>query len=841
MRELVKVLCLGPAGFRVESSVSTSLRITILLVACLFPGLVRAQTDTWLGGSGNWSNGAMWSAGAPTSTSNVFIDGSNPVVSSVTLDVQTQANDLTIDSDDSLSFNNGTNLTINGNTISNSGTISLNSAGSFTYLFIANGATLSGGGTINMSNNSQNGVDGNAGAVLTNRSTIQGAGQIGDHFTLANQGTINANLTGATLAVSNDDNATDTNSATLEATNGGILQIRSSGSGSFNNAGGTIRASGANSQVLLQTPVTGGTLTTSNGGAIVQPISTTSTLTTLTNSGTFSVLNNGTVNLSGTITNTGAFQLNSTGSLTELFTPSAATLTGSGTVTMSNNSENEVDGNSGATFTNQSTIQGGGEVGPHVTLANQGTINANVTGAILRVNQDSDGTDTNTAILEATNGGILQLETSGTGSINNTGGTIEASGTNSQVQLMGFGTTITGGTWTTSSGGTIVEPAGGGSYINGVTNAGTFSIQNGATVNLLGNITNNGSISINSAGNLTLLNLPSASVTVSGSGTIVLNNNPDSVIDGNGGLTFTNQSTIQGGGAIGPHVTFTNNGTLNVPVANTLNINAPFTNFSGSTLSGGAYLVAGTLQFTNAAITTNSANITLSGSVAQIVNQSNVNALTNLTANAKKGAFTVTAGQPFTTTLSVGFSNAGKLTVGKNSSFRIACNPNFRCPYTQTAGSTTVDGTLTDTLYGVQISGGQLLGTGTIAAPVISSGAVVAGDSLTKTGVLSPRTYTQKATGSLNIQIGGTTLGTQYSQLAVSNGASLSGTLNINLLNSFVPAVGNVFTIVTGSAISNKFTTVNGMTINSGECFQVTYGGTSVTLTVESGTGCTNG
>lgn len=841
MRERVKVLRSGPTGFRIESSFSISLRIIILLVTCLFPGLILAQTDTWLGGTGNWSNGAMWSAGVPTSTSNVLIDGGNPLVSPVTLDVQTQANNLTLDSDDSLSFNNGTNLTINGNSISNSGTISLNSLGSPTYLFIASGATLSGGGTVNLSNNSQNLIDGNGGAVFTNRSTIQGAGQIGDHFTLANQGTINANVNGATLAVTNDDNATDTNTGSLQATNGGILQIRSSGSGSVNNAGGTIKASGANSQVLLQTPVTGGTLTTTNGGTIVQPISSTSTLTSLTNSGTFSVLNNGTVNLSGTITNTGTFQLNSTGSLTELFTPSAATLTGSGTVTMSNNSENEVDGNSGATFTNQSTIQGGGEVGPHITLANQGTINANVNGTILRVNQDIDGTDTNTAILEATNGGILQLETSGTGSINNTGGTIEASGTNSQVQLMGFGTTITGGTWTTSSGGTIVEPAGGGSYINGVTNTGTFSIQNGAIVNLLGNITNNGSISVNSTGNLTLINLPTASVTVSGNGTIVLNNNPDSVIDGNGGLTFTNQSTIQGGGAIGPHFTFTNNGTLNVPATNTLNINAPFTNFLGTTLTGGAYVVAGTLQFTNAAITTNSANITLSGSAAQIVNQSNVNALTNLTTNASNGVFSVIAGQQYTTTLSVGFSNAGKISVGKNSSLRIACNPNFHCPYTQTAGTTTVDGTLTDTLYGVQISGGQLGGTGTIAGAVSSSGAVVAGDSLTKTGVLSPRVYTQKARGRLNIQIGGTTLGTQYSQLAVSNGVSLSGTLNINLLNSFVPAIGDVFTIVTGSAISNKFTTVNGMTINSGECFQVTYGATSVTLTVESGTGCTNG
>jgi hypothetical protein len=122
-----------------------------------------------------------------------------------------------------------------------------------------------------------------------------------------------------------------------------------------------------------------------------------------------------------------------------------------------------------------------------------------------------------------------------------------------------------------------------------------------------------------------------------------------------------------------------------------------------------------------------------------------------------------------------------------------------------------------------------------IAASVVSSGSVTAGDSLTKAGKLSPSTYTQNATGSLNIQIGGLTAGTQYSQLAVANGAKLNGTLNIKLINSFVPAIGNTFTIVTGSAVSGTFATVNGLSINSGEHFTIAYNPTNVTLTVVSG------
>jgi hypothetical protein len=87
----------------------------------------------------------------------------------------------------------------------------------------------------------------------------------------------------------------------------------------------------------------------------------------------------------------------------------------------------------------------------------------------------------------------------------------------------------------------------------------------------------------------------------------------------------------------------------------------------------------------------------------------------------------------------------------------------------------------------------------------------------------------------LNIAIGGLTVGTQYSQLAVANGASLNGTLNLKLINGFVPAIGNTFTILTGSAVTGIFATVEGLSINSGEHFAVNYNPTNVMLTVVPG------
>jgi len=174
----------------------------------------------------------------------------------------------------------------------------------------------------------------------------------------------------------------------------------------------------------------------------------------------------------------------------------------------------------------------------------------------------------------------------------------------------------------------------------------------------------------------------------------------------------------------------------------------------------------------------------------------------------------------------VKFSNAGKLIVGALSGFGTSSS------YTQTAGTTTVEGVLSAPA-GMNIQAGLLFGKGTIKSKVHSSGSVTPGDSVTSTGNLSiAGTYTQSATGALNISIGGLTVGTQYDRLAVANGVSLNGTLNIKLIHSFVSTIGSTFTILTGSAITGKFATVNGLSINSCEHFTIHYAPTTVTLTV---------
>jgi hypothetical protein len=89
--------------------------------------------------------------------------------------------------------------------------------------------------------------------------------------------------------------------------------------------------------------------------------------------------------------------------------------------------------------------------------------------------------------------------------------------------------------------------------------------------------------------------------------------------------------------------------------------------------------------------------------------------------------------------------------------------------------------------------------------------------------------FSQGASGVLNVQIGGLTPLTEFDQYQVIGQANLDGTLNVTLVNGFTPNAGDIFQIMTFSARSGEFATVNG----NGQEYTVTYGNTDVTLTAE--------
>jgi hypothetical protein len=315
-----------------------------------------------------------------------------------------------------------------------------------------------------------------------------------------------------------------------------------------------------------------------------------------------------------------------------------------------------------------------------------------------------------------------------------------------------------------------------------------------------------------------------------------------------GSSGIINQGTIEAsnGGKVQfyPDVSFDNPGTLTAAAKSTIFINNNFVNLSNGTLTGGTYNVTGTLEIPGN-ITTNDAKIVLTGKASQILNP-NSNALAGFVTNASKGSFELKGSQSFT---SVGtFTNQGAISIGKGSTFTVGSGGT----YLQSEGRTTVNGKLAlstteeridesdsesdPAAADIRIAKGSLLGNGgTIAAHVSSSGTVIPAASLTTTGKLGiTGAYTQTAAGALDANIAGASSG-QFNLLTVGGAASLGGTLNIGLLNKFVPAVGDTFEILTARKVTGTFATVNGTKINDSEHFTVTYNSDNVTLTVVSG------
>jgi hypothetical protein len=275
---------------------------------------------------------------------------------------------------------------------------------------------------------------------------------------------------------------------------------------------------------------------------------------------------------------------------------------------------------------------------------------------------------------------------------------------------------------------------------------------------------------------------------------------------------------------------FSNTGTLTIGTGDSFT--APkLTQVTGTTLTGGTYVLDGNLNLTGAAtVNTNSAVLTLGGGT---IKTGATNDLATLSSNTN--SLTVNNGASVSTGAS--FNNSGTMNVAAHSTFTVTGAANT---YTQSAGSTTVDGTLADSsTTGISVTGGKIQGAGMLKAKVSIGGvgttpALNVGDA-GKAGLLKiTGTYAQLSTGTMNVSVGGTTVGTQFSQLQITGAASLGGTLTAAEVNAFTPTIGQTFTILTAGSVSGTFTNTT-IAINSSEHFAISYTSTGVILTVASG------
>ena len=346
---------------------------------------------------------------------------------------------VTIATGSTIQVDDGTSLTLqdtaDGNaTVTNDGTITL-VQGCDPSLIVNGDITLAGSGTVVLSGDTDS-IVGGKGAdtdTLSSANTIEGAGTIGGEgliFSNLAGGVVDADVSGHTLVL--DTGTTVTNLGTLEATNGGTLEIDDN----VCNVGGTIAAYGCGSVVELEgVTIKGGMFltddSTSGDRGVIEVVSTDSA--TVFDGGSSHAISIGgfvqvdagaTLKLIGTI-DLAAHSNNGTIDLAQISTDGGAigadlvicgtvTLTGSGGITMQGHAAQITAAAPGAALDNGSTISGAGSIGTgndwlHLVNETAGVINADNASADSLTIDIGCNTIVNHGLLEATGGGTLDV------------------------------------------------------------------------------------------------------------------------------------------------------------------------------------------------------------------------------------------------------------------------------------------------------------------------------------------------------------------------------------------------------------------------------------------------
>ncbi len=706
--------------------------------------------------------------------------------------VDVQAGTLTLDA-------GGTSS--NAMNVAASGTLSFGS--SYTH---TPGGSVSGAGTLTFTNGTHSFAAGQfnpTGTVNFSGGTIT----VNDTFNAAALGTITAFVT--LNAPESFGNLTLAGGGTLSGS--GNVTVN----GTLNWTGGTMSGTG---QTLVAA-----------GGALNLSGSTHQLNRVLQNDGTATWTASALQMLGGTFNNNGSFTANTASLLLSYGTGGTNAFNNAGTfIKLGAGTTQFTVSSSGVPFNNTGsvdvqagtlTLDAGGTSGNTMNVAASGTLSfaSSYTHQAASTLTSSGAVSLNSGIHTfaglVTSTGTLNISATANFNVPTTlGGGVTLSG----GTLSGTGNVTVNGTlnWTggTMSGtGQTLVPAGGTLNLSGSThqlnrvlqNDGTAAWTAGALQMQGGTLDNNGSFTANTASLLQSYGT---------GGTNAFNNAGTFIKLGAGTTQFTTSSS---------GVPFNNTGSVDVQ-AGTLSLSAGLTNLSGTTLSGGSYLVSGTLRISGADIRTNSATIILTGVGAAIVNDAtSANALANFGTITTLGNLTIQGGRNLT--VPGPFSNSGHVTIGQTSTFTVSLGN-----YTQSAGTTTVDGIL-DPANNVDIQAGTLGGSGHILGNVNNAGSLNPG---TSPGILNVEgNYNQTTTGILNVEIGGIQAGNQFDRLAVSGIATLDGTLAISLINGYQVNSAETFQVLTFGSRSGDFAVTTGLDVGSGIFLRSTYSSTDLTLT----------
>lgn len=300
-------------------------------------------------------------------------------------------------------------------------------------------------------------------------------------------------------------------------------------------------------------------------------------------------------------------------------------------------------------------------------------------------------------------------------------------------------------------------------------------------------------------------------------------------VNGTAGTVFWN--TISGSGGM----TFSGNGGAS------LRENNAFT--GGVTIDG-----ARVTLFNSCALNSTNPNAVSFGSAGQLAlfgNNVTVSALTS----AATSTATIANNNPLTTAILTvanandnlfdgnltNGSNGGTLAVIKTGSGMLTLTGTSTHSGTTTvaAGALKVNGSLQASVE-IQ-SGGALTGSGSVSTATITSTSVRSGGLLAPgdgIGALSVGNLSLNPGSTIQMQLAGTTAGVTFDRLVVTQGATLGGTLQVVLENSYQPAAGDSYDLLDWGFRNSTFSSVSLPALSSGLTWTTTQLYTTGTITV---------
>jgi Ca2+-binding RTX toxin-like protein len=412
-----------------------------------------------------------------------------------------------------------------------------------------------------------------------------------------------------------------------------------------------------------------------------------------------------------------------------------------------------------------------------------------------------------------------------------------------------------------------------------ITQTANFGLSNGTINNQSGGTYDfqSGVISGGSGGNDFFKNSGTLLKTTNATATIntTFNNQPGGLIDVqagtlniNGGNSAGGDYAVASGGVLNYGSSHTFSGTHTGSGAGTINFDGGTKTFNNATFD----FAPGLLQLNGTILTgnlTNTGNLSIinnsttigNGSVSGTINNqgtitqntttplSGVGLLNGTINNQSGGTYDLQSGVIAAISGSSNgiFNNSGTLL--KTTNTTVAINTNFTnsgtvesqggtlrfgnaYTYTQTGGTTRLNGGSISHGAVFDLQGGSLSGNGTATGNVTNAGTIDPGFSAGQINLTG--NYTSTNTADINIELGGTTKGSGYDFFDISGSANLNGTLNVSLINGFTPAIGQVFEVVEyGSLIGGGTNlTFSNLEIAPGLALEPTFDNDSLNLTV---------